>query len=131
MTLRQQAAMEYLTTYGWAVVVIGVVLGALYSFGLFALKPNVGGSCLAVSGFSCTKPVFYSSGVVVAGFGLIGRTVTVTETACTVNSTLTGATFLLIWITALSFPGKSPNCHSGARSLRALRQGQSSTATSG
>ncbi|MEM4067806.1 MAG: hypothetical protein QXV17_13200, partial [Candidatus Micrarchaeaceae archaeon] len=30
-----QSAMEYLMTYGWAILVIAVVLGALYSLGVF------------------------------------------------------------------------------------------------
>ncbi|MEM3205172.1 MAG: LamG-like jellyroll fold domain-containing protein [Candidatus Micrarchaeaceae archaeon] len=32
---RLQSAMEYLMTYGWAILVIAVVLGALYSLGVF------------------------------------------------------------------------------------------------
>ena len=34
-TVRSQGAMEYLMTYGWAVVIIGVVLAALFSLGVF------------------------------------------------------------------------------------------------
>ena len=33
--LRLQSAMEYLMTYGWAILVIAVVLGVLYSLGIF------------------------------------------------------------------------------------------------
>ena len=32
---RSQSAMEYLMTYGWAILIIAVVLGAIYSLGLF------------------------------------------------------------------------------------------------
>ena len=32
---RLQSAMEYLMTYGWAILVIAVVLGVLYSLGIF------------------------------------------------------------------------------------------------
>ncbi len=35
MKSRLQSAMEYLMTYGWAILVIGVVLGALYYLGVF------------------------------------------------------------------------------------------------
>ena len=35
---RAQSAMEYLMTYGWAVLIIAVVLGALYQLGVF--NPN-------------------------------------------------------------------------------------------
>lgn len=37
---KAQSAMEYLTTYGWAIVIIVIVLSALYSIGLF--NPPVG-----------------------------------------------------------------------------------------
>ena len=33
--LRSQSAMEYLMTYGWAILIIAVVLGALFSLGVF------------------------------------------------------------------------------------------------
>ncbi len=36
MKLRMQSAMEYLITYGWAILIIVVVLGALYAFGVFS-----------------------------------------------------------------------------------------------
>ena len=35
MRFRSQSAMEYLMTYGWAVLIIAVVLAVLYSLGLF------------------------------------------------------------------------------------------------
>ena len=47
--MRSQSAMEYLMTYGWAILIIAVVLGAIYSLGLFngaALAPrSQPGSC--------------------------------------------------------------------------------------
>ena len=47
--LRSQSAMEYLMTYGWAILIVAVVLGALYSLGVFNmtnLQPKVpGGQC--------------------------------------------------------------------------------------
>ena len=33
--VRNQSAMEYLMTYGWAILIIGVVLGGLYGLGVF------------------------------------------------------------------------------------------------
>ena len=47
--LKSQSAMEYLMTYGWAILIIAVVLGAIYSLGLFngaSLAPrSQPGSC--------------------------------------------------------------------------------------
>ncbi len=46
---RLQSAMEYLMTYGWAILIIAVVLGALFELGFFnssAFAPKIGpGSC--------------------------------------------------------------------------------------
>ena len=46
---KSQSAMEYLMTYGWAILIIAVVLGAIYSLGLFngaTLAPRSSpGSC--------------------------------------------------------------------------------------
>ena len=36
MRIRAQSAMEYLTTYGWAILIIAVVLGALFELGVFS-----------------------------------------------------------------------------------------------
>src|SRR5271157_6101508 len=48
-TKRAQSAMEYLMTYGWAILIIAVVLGALFALGFFNsanLAPKVpAGSC--------------------------------------------------------------------------------------
>ncbi len=34
--LRSQSAMEYLMTYGWAILIISVVLAALFRLGVFS-----------------------------------------------------------------------------------------------
>ena len=34
--IRAQSAMEYLMTYGWAILIIAVVLGALFELGVFS-----------------------------------------------------------------------------------------------
>ena len=47
--IRAQSAMEYLMTYGWAILIIAVVLGALFELGVFSgtfFMPHVPpGSC--------------------------------------------------------------------------------------
>ena len=71
MDERSQSAMEYLMTYGWAILIIAVVLGAIYSLGLFSpatlgpraqpgacqvLRPNGPGTTQYVSlGGPCTN----------------------------------------------------------------------------
>jgi hypothetical protein len=41
MRNKAQTAMEYLMTYGWAILIIIVVIAALYSLGVFSVKPSV------------------------------------------------------------------------------------------
>ena len=52
---RAQSAMEYLMTYGWAILIIAVVLGALYVLGVFNGTSFLGTSCVAGSGYQCTN----------------------------------------------------------------------------
>lgn len=48
--IKAQSAMEYLMTYGWAILIIAVVLGALYQLGIFSTLTQgpkaSAGSCL-------------------------------------------------------------------------------------
>lgn len=50
--MRLQSAMEYLTTYGWALALIAVVMGALFSLGIFNANTfavrTPGGACQVV-----------------------------------------------------------------------------------
>jgi hypothetical protein len=59
---RLQSAMEYLMTYGWAILIIAVVLVALFSLGVFSGGVGLGNSCIAQSGFLCQNPLLHSTG---------------------------------------------------------------------
>ena len=67
---KAQSAMEYLMTYGWAILVIAVVLAALFALGVFngGTLPT---ACIAGSGFVCKITVFTSS---TASSGLLSIT---------------------------------------------------------
>jgi len=41
MRKKAQTAMEYLMTYGWAILIIIVVIAALYSLGVFSVKSGI------------------------------------------------------------------------------------------
>jgi hypothetical protein len=49
--------MEYLMTYGWAILIIAVVLGVLFNIGVFNGAGALGTSCVAYSGFLCSSPI--------------------------------------------------------------------------
>jgi|GEM_PF-1369673 hypothetical protein len=59
---RGQSAMEYLMTYGWAILIIAVVLGALFSLGVFSGTGILGTACIARSSYLCQNPVYTHTG---------------------------------------------------------------------
>jgi hypothetical protein len=76
---KAQSAMEYLMTYGWAILIIAVVLGALFSLGVFSGNNILGTACIAASGYLCQTPIFsHSNGNVVV---LVGQNTGVTWTS--------------------------------------------------
>ncbi len=54
--MKLQSAMEYLMTYGWAILIIAVVMVALFSLGILGGSP-LGTTCLPQSGYVCSSPV--------------------------------------------------------------------------
>jgi hypothetical protein len=67
--IKAQSAMEYLMTYGWAILIIAVVLGALFSLGVFSGSSLIGTSCIAAPGYYCQNPVLDTSGTLTFSFG--------------------------------------------------------------
>jgi hypothetical protein len=69
MNFKAQSAMEYLMTYGWAILIIAVVLGALFGLGVFS-NPIGSTVCVAGSGFYCSALTYsHASGTVTATIG--------------------------------------------------------------
>ncbi len=60
--------MEYLMTYGWAIIVIAVVLGAMYSLGIFSSNTLIPTRCVAETGYYCEQPL-YSNGNLIVEMG--------------------------------------------------------------
>ena len=52
-SLKSQAAMEFLMSYGWAVLLLLIAIGALTAFGVFDPKQFYGGKCKIHGGFFC------------------------------------------------------------------------------
>ena len=65
-----QSAMEYLMTYGWAILVIAIVLVALYALGVFNGSAFLHPSCIESSGYICTNQTALPNGAtnVLVGF---------------------------------------------------------------
>jgi hypothetical protein len=58
---KAQGAMEFLTTYGWAIMILAVVLSGLGYFGVFNPSNFVKSSCQFDSGISCPLFSFVNS----------------------------------------------------------------------
>ncbi|MEW6329420.1 MAG: hypothetical protein AB1468_04845 [Candidatus Micrarchaeota archaeon] len=93
MVRKGQSAMEYLMTYGWAILIIVVVLAALFYMGVFTPAP--GESCKFPSGaLSCKSlNVWRGAANVQAAMSIAnlgGQRITITGARCT-QSTSPGA----------------------------------------
>ena len=51
---RSQSALEYMMTYGWAILIIVIVAGVLYSLGIFSPSSSIGTTITGFSGISVT-----------------------------------------------------------------------------
>ncbi len=89
---KSQSAMEYLMTYGWAILIIAVVLGALYSLGIFNGANFLGGTCVASPGYLCSNPLMATDGTLSLIYGYQGPNVTIAGFACT-NTTTAPSSF--------------------------------------
>jgi hypothetical protein len=85
-TVGLQAAMEYLITYGWLLIVVMVVIVALFAFGVFRPTSFVQDTCSLPAEFGCTNVALYPNGTLTFGFDqATGSTINVTGVSCTTN----------------------------------------------
>lgn len=89
MFKKGQAAMEFLMTYGWAILVVLAAIGALAYFGVLSPDRFLPEKCTLPSGIACLD--FRYSGTDIemsiqngAGFDMTGVSVTVNGTGCNV-----------------------------------------------
>jgi len=82
--------MEYLMTYGWAILVVMIVGIVMWQLGIF----NIGSTALTSSGFGKLKPQLAGTGMTAGGVftGVFtnGVGTTVTITSLLVNETMSG-----------------------------------------
>ena len=62
-----QSAMEYLMTYGWAILLIAVILVTFFELGIFNISGSSSG-CVAQSSFLCSNPQLNTTGNVLVTF---------------------------------------------------------------
>ena len=88
MENRGQAAMEFLMTYGWAILVVLAAIAALAYFGVLSPDRFLPDKCQLPSGIACIDSRLTESGATLViqnalGFDMTGITVTLTGTGCT------------------------------------------------
>ena len=88
MLMKSQSAVEYLMTYGWAILIIAVALGALYFLGFLNPSGFVNQQCLLPSGLSCTILQMTTSGVLKINlFQTTSSQINITAIGCNSNNT--------------------------------------------
>ncbi len=88
---RGQAAMEFLMTYGWALLVVLVAIGALAFFGVLNPGQFLPSTCTITPGIACTDFKVTATDVTVNlqnGMGKNLKDVTLSVAGCETNGTL-------------------------------------------
>jgi len=87
---KAQAAMEFLMTYGWAILVVLVAIGALAYFGVLNPGKYLPSSCTITPGISCDDFVVKSDGTATVilrnGMGQSLSSVSLDIPTCTINA---------------------------------------------
>ena len=83
----QQSSMEYLMSYGWAIVIVAAILGILYYTNAFNLV--IPSSCVGNQGFICSNPQLFASDAVLVKIGQDSSIpITITGLACSSNQSI-------------------------------------------
>lgn len=95
---RAQSAMEYLMTYGWAILIIAVVLAALFALNVFNSGAQLGTACIGQAGYSCSQPIITQQGLLSFNLGQgIGYTTYDANFACIASSNSLSASSIIYY----------------------------------
>ncbi len=85
--MKIQSAMEYLTTYGWVILVIAIAFAALYALGIFNQGTLIPAHCILQAEWSCIDYAMNTGGVLQLKLSQsLGSDVEITGIACYQNS---------------------------------------------
>ncbi|MEM0147728.1 MAG: hypothetical protein QXD11_02755 [Candidatus Micrarchaeaceae archaeon] len=86
--MKLQSAMEYLMTYGWAILLLGIVLASLYALGLFSPSSFIQSTCLLQANFGCINAYLSSSGKLTVNIEQNTESpINITSIGCNTNAT--------------------------------------------
>jgi hypothetical protein len=86
MNKKAQAAMEFLMTYGWAILAAVIAIGVLAYFGVFSPGKYMPESCIINQPFGCDESAANSSGITIVlrnGLGDVANITGFTIAGCT------------------------------------------------
>ena len=85
---RSQSALEYMMSYGWAILIIVIVAAVLYSFGIFNPSSSVSTTITGFSGLGITTAQCFSNqGLAILFTNNIGQLINLTKINITSGST--------------------------------------------
>jgi hypothetical protein len=79
MSKKGQAAMEFIMTYGWAILVVLVAIAALAYFGVLSPGKYLPEKCMPAAGFSCIGSKATATGVELVLQNGLGTEIIVTD----------------------------------------------------
>ncbi len=81
---RSQSALEYMMTYGWAILIIVIVAGVLYSFGVFNPSSSASATITGFSGLGSVQATCQNSnGLVILLGNNLGKTIEILQANAT------------------------------------------------
>lgn len=109
--MKAQSSLEYLMTYGWAILIIGVVVAGLYALGIFNTAQFTPNLCVFPADFGCySAPLFANGNILLNLEQSTSYPINVTAVGCNdagntnymygVNSIVSGANSINIQIGA-------------------------------
>jgi hypothetical protein len=90
MKRKGQAAMEFIMTYGWAILVVLVAIAALAYFGVLSPGKYLPEKCMPSAGIGCTSFKATTSGIDFVFQNALGKDIVVTDVE-TVDPVCTGS----------------------------------------
>ncbi len=89
---KAQSAMEYLITYGWAILVLSIILAALFMLNVFNPSAFAPSYCVFPASFTCgVVALSHTTGNVAVTVGQsLGTPINVTAIGCNDQGTVTG-----------------------------------------
>ena len=102
---KAQAAMEFLTTYGWAILILLIVIVALANLGVFK-GPRTPGVCTATAPISCTDVKISGTTItfIMSAVGTYSQTPTITGVSGNVAGIAFRSTYVPTTISSSSTP---------------------------